>query len=361
VFRVLPAGSAGAGNVQITVTDVSGGCTVQSTITDPGPCSNAALPCDLNINSVTFTNQSCTSGSLTVNATCGNCTGPLSYSIDNVNWQASSTFTGLAPGTYTVRARDISYPIACNDSEQAVLPPFDNVPPVFNTPLPQNFSIECGLTIPPAPSVTATDLVDPMVTVTLVTTTIAGTCPQEYQLVRTWTATDDCNNTAVYTQTVTVTDDTAPVFNQALPQSYAAYCGNTLPMPQMLNGTDNCDPGVSPSVIFINEVHYDNVGTDVNEFIEVAGTAGTDLSQYNIVLYNGTGGTQYGTLILSGTIDNEGNGFGSVAFPYPVNGIQNGAPDGFALATNSGMVIQFLRLRGFVHCSWRSCRWYGIY
>ena len=36
--------------------------------------------------------------------------------------------------------------------------------------------------------------------------------------------------------------------------------------------------------VFINEIHYDNTGTDAGEFIEIAGPAGTDLSGYSIVL-----------------------------------------------------------------------------
>jgi hypothetical protein len=39
--------------------------------------------------------------------------------------------------------------------------------------------------------------------------------------------------------------------------------------------------------VFINEFHYDNVGTDSKEAIEIAGIPGTDLTGWKIVLYNG--------------------------------------------------------------------------
>ena len=39
--------------------------------------------------------------------------------------------------------------------------------------------------------------------------------------------------------------------------------------------------------------------------VEIAGPAGTDLSGWSIVLYNGSGGASYDTISLSGTIDNQ--------------------------------------------------------
>jgi predicted extracellular nuclease len=97
---------------------------------------------------------------------------------------------------------------------------------------------------------------------------------------------------------------------------------------------------------WINEIHYDNAGADTGEFIEVAGTAGLDLSGWTLVLYNGTNGAAYTTTALTGVIDNESNGFGALAFTYPSNGIQNGAPDGFALVDATGAVVQFLSYEG---------------
>lgn len=66
--------------------------------------------------------------------------------------------------------------------------------------------------------------------------------------------------------------------------------------------------------VFVNEVHYDNVGTDVGEAIEIAGPAGTDLAGWSIVLYNGTGGAAYATRALGGAIPGQQAGFGTVSF-----------------------------------------------
>ena len=103
--------------------------------------------------------------------------------------------------------------------------------------------------------------------------------------------------------------------------------------------------GIAQSV-FINEIHYDNASTDVDEAIEIAGAAGTDLTGWSLVLYNGSNGTVYNTIALSGTIADQQNGFGTVVEILPTNGLQNGAPDGIALVDNSNIVIQFLSYEG---------------
>lgn len=101
----------------------------------------------------------------------------------------------------------------------------------------------------------------------------------------------------------------------------------------------------TPATIFINEIHYDNDGTDSGEAIEIAGPAGTDLTGWSIVLYNGGNGAAYDTDALSGTIPNQQNGYGTVVVNYPSNGIQNGSPDGVALV-NGTTVVQFLSYEG---------------
>ena len=106
--------------------------------------------------------------------------------------------------------------------------------------------------------------------------------------------------------------------------------------------------------VWVNEFHYDNTGADTGEFIELAGTAGTDLTGWSLVLYNGnpTQLVSYNTLPLSGVIANQQNGFGALSFAYPSNGIQNGGsgtsaePDGIALVDASGAVVQFLSYEG---------------
>ncbi len=104
---------------------------------------------------------------------------------------------------------------------------------------------------------------------------------------------------------------------------------------------------ISPEpVLFVNELHYDNYSTDSGEGVEVAGTAGLDLSGYSIVLYNGSASQlkEYKTENLTGTISNQQKGYGTLFFP--ISGIQNGDPDGVALIDPEGEVLQFLSYGG---------------
>ncbi len=81
--------------------------------------------------------------------------------------------------------------------------------------------------------------------------------------------------------------------------------------------------------VFINELHYDNVGTDDNEGLEIAGPAGTDLSCYEIYLYNGSNSSVYNSITLQGTLEDQNNGFGT--HWVAIEGIQNGENDAIAL------------------------------
>ncbi|MDQ8161066.1 MAG: DNA/RNA non-specific endonuclease [Gemmatimonadota bacterium] len=96
----------------------------------------------------------------------------------------------------------------------------------------------------------------------------------------------------------------------------------------------------------ISEIHYDNFDVDVGEAIEIEAPAGTDLSGWKLVLYNGSGGAAYNTRMLDGVVASSCSGRGVLYFEYPANGIQNGAPDGVALVNAQGMVVEFLSYEG---------------
>ena len=102
-----------------------------------------------------------------------------------------------------------------------------------------------------------------------------------------------------------------------------------------------------PERVWMNEIHYEDSrsASAEEEGIEVAGSAGTDLTDYRIFPYDGDGTREADTrtVILSGTIPDQQAGYGTAWFDTPMS-IQNG-PDGLVLAKISGgitNVIQFL-------------------
>jgi len=101
---------------------------------------------------------------------------------------------------------------------------------------------------------------------------------------------------------------------------------------------------------WINEIHYDNAGTDVGEFIEVVvqNAGNYTLSNFSVILYNGSGGASYDTKTLDQfTAGQTLMGYSFFHYPYPSNGIQNGSPDGMALVYQGVLIPgQFLSYEG---------------
>lgn len=103
--------------------------------------------------------------------------------------------------------------------------------------------------------------------------------------------------------------------------------------------------------IWINEFHYDNIGADTGEFIEIGlrtpNMSGFTFTDYSVAFYNGNtpgAAVTYGTttsltdFAVSGpfSIDGSTAVIRLYTLTLPTNGIQNGGNDGFALfnATN---------------------------
>ncbi|SCX94726.1 Por secretion system C-terminal sorting domain-containing protein [Nonlabens sp. Hel1_33_55] len=107
-----------------------------------------------------------------------------------------------------------------------------------------------------------------------------------------------------------------------------------------------CSIGLAQQNAWINEIHYDNAGGDINEGIEVIVENSGAASDYLITAYNGSNGTSYDTEDLSAaTATDLGNGF--TLYNLLISGIQNGGPDGIALSYQ-GLLIpgQFLSYEG---------------
>lgn len=102
--------------------------------------------------------------------------------------------------------------------------------------------------------------------------------------------------------------------------------------------------------VWLNEFHYDNVGTDAGEFIEVVleNAGNYTLSDFAVILYNGNNGGSYDTKTLDQfTAGAVSGAFSFYYYEYPENGIQNGAPDGIAISFEGVLISgQFLSYEG---------------
>ncbi|WCO03391.1 lamin tail domain-containing protein [Psychroserpens ponticola] len=102
------------------------------------------------------------------------------------------------------------------------------------------------------------------------------------------------------------------------------------------------------STVRINEFHYDNINTDVNEFVEIritgnSGSQPVDLTQYTVTLYNGSNGMSYDTETFDNLIQT--CDASNCYYVWDAITIQNGDPDGIAISGPSGL-IEFLSYEG---------------
>lgn len=186
---------------------------------------------------------------------CGNPTGPSAT--------GSATATDLCDLSPTIGSSDSVDPTGCgntntitrtwsatdacgNDSTcTQTITVVDTTPPQITCPL--DTTVACNAPTGPGATGTATasDVCDPSLSVTFNDQVIPGNCPQERMINRTWTATDDCNNTSSCLQVITVDDAVNPTIN--CPSDRTVQCGQSTEPPATgtATGSDNCDTAVT--------------------------------------------------------------------------------------------------------------------
>jgi hypothetical protein len=116
----------------------------------------------------------------------------------------------------------------------------DSTPPQITCPV--NVTVLCTASTLPANTgtATATDNCDLSATITFTDVTVAGICPQERTITRTWKATDDCGNSSTCNQTIFVDDNQAPAIT-CPPNTTISCTASTLPANTgNATATDNC-------------------------------------------------------------------------------------------------------------------------
>ncbi len=137
-------------------------------------------------------------------------------------WTATDDCGNVTVETQTINVQDTTNPVLVG--------------------VPDDVVADCNATIPSVPNVTGTDNCDNIVDITFEENTTPGQCANSFVITRTWTATDNCGNTAAATQTITIGDGGAPTFTNA-PADATVEC-DAIPAPATLTATDDCDTNV---------------------------------------------------------------------------------------------------------------------
>ena len=126
---------------------------------------------------------------------------------------------------------------ACGNSSTAeqILTIVDDVAPVFDV-VPLDVSVACGEEVV-LEDASAYDNCS-SVELSLAVDTLWGDCEGSFDVVRTWTALDQCDNASTATQTISVYDDQAPVFT-IIPADYTLECLED-PVFEEAYAIDNC-------------------------------------------------------------------------------------------------------------------------
>jgi HYR domain-containing protein len=165
---------------------------------------------------------------------------------------------GTCENEYTIVRTWIATDNCGNQSQviQTIMIQDTIAPELFGVPV--DISVECDM-IPEPAIVTAIDNCDMAVEVTFNESIQNGTCPDNFSISRTWTATDNCGNQSAASQTIQVNDTTPPVLS-GVPANLTVECGNVPPAANV-TATDNCVPNIM--VIFEEEIETGNCAEDI--------------------------------------------------------------------------------------------------
>jgi hypothetical protein len=160
------------------------------------------------------------------------------------------TFTTSGSGVYSAT-------FECEDSCGAKCSGTVNITVTYNSApvitCPADVTIECDESSDPTNTgyATATDDHDPSPIIDYTDSEVAGACPQEKVITRTWTATDECAAISQCQQTITVVDTTAPVIT--CPADTTIECDESTDPSSTgyATATDNCDP--NPAIAYTDQ------------------------------------------------------------------------------------------------------------
>jgi hypothetical protein len=138
----------------------------------------------------------------------------------------------------------------CSNTCEYIVSLIDTLPPVF-TYVPGPLWLECASDVPTASinSVTVEDDCPGNILVMVSDSMINESCTNQFDIIRTWTSIDICGNLSTASQTITVSDNIAPVFTY-VPDSLWLDCATEVPAASIdaVSVTDNCNGNIALTV-----------------------------------------------------------------------------------------------------------------
>jgi len=170
---------------------------------------------------------------------------------------------GICPQENTV-TRTWTATDACGNSTSCsrTISVSDDTPPVITCPVVVS-PILCPAT-PVFPPATATDLCDGTPLVTFDDITTPGNTPQEYSVTRTWTATDDCGNSASCSRTIVVEGNSTPILSCPITVPNLTPDGNCQAVLGDYTSLVTASNGCGGSPVMVQVVQSPVAGTLVN-------------------------------------------------------------------------------------------------
>lgn len=177
--------------------------------------------------------------------------------VDNCDKDVTIVFVetkenGNCPNNYTIK-RTWTATDNCSNSKTTsqLIVVRDRTAPKF-TSTPNNVTVDCS-TVPSPAVLTAVDNCDKNLVIEFSSNRVNGNCLQNYQIKNSWTATDNCNNSTKFFQTIQVTDAKSPSLETGInaPIDITADC-KAVPPAAKLKFVDNCDTDIQ--VIYTEEL-----------------------------------------------------------------------------------------------------------
>ena len=207
--------------------------------------SNSTVECDGNGNTSALASWLASNSGASTSDTCSSVTWTNNYS------GALSDLCGLTgAATVIFTATDTCGNYATSTGTFTIQ---DTTPPEFTTILPEFISVSCDA-IPHPLELTGVDTCSSEIMVIThdVIVEDESNFIGQFNILRTWTITDDCGNNKSFTQTISVYDNVAPTLLNPIKSELNVICSEIPPKPE-LEFVDNCS-GINPNIIYTETI-----------------------------------------------------------------------------------------------------------